>query len=58
MTKTRKKVVMSMYTQPSPLVIQPTTAASTLLKESKANTPHKQNAAEMATVTQNTLPRR
>ena len=58
MTKARKKVVMSMYSQPRPSVIQPTTEASALVKLSVKSTPHRTNAAEIATVTQNTMPKR
>ena len=38
--------------------MKPTTAPSTLVKESMEITPHKTNAAEMATVAQNTTPNR
>jgi len=39
-------------------VMKPTTELSTLVKESMEITPHKTNAAEIATVTQNTAPSR
>jgi hypothetical protein len=46
----RKKLVMSMYNQPRPDVIQPTTVASALPKGSVKNTPARTNTAEIATV--------
>ena len=42
---------MSMYSQPRPSVIQPTMVAVVAVKFSVKSTPHKTNAAEIATVT-------
>ena len=58
MMKTRKKDVISMYAQPRFLVMKPTTAPRTSVKDCSESTPHKTNASVMAMVTQKTAPTR